>query len=86
MAEIQTAFDLDDDPTGGAREQQTAALLTQLQINPQQANEQQAAHPQADEPDEPDDPHRGRHHGARRVLDINLIYMEPQVEGVCARA
>ena len=47
MAEIQTAFDLDDDPIGEAQEQQTAALLTQLQINPKQTNEQQMAHSQA---------------------------------------
>lgn len=87
MAVIQTAFDLNDNEPkhntnvsseNSLQEQQTAAPLTQLQINPQQASEQQAL--KTSEEAEPDDPHRGRHHGTRRVLDINLIYMEPQVE------
>ena len=91
MAATQTALDLTENeadnnsahssdvqinPEENGQEQQTAALLTQLQINPQQSSEQQAA----SDDTEPDDPHRGRHHGARRVMDINLIYMEPQVE------
>ena len=74
----------DAEPTalqGQARDSEVASeqRLTELQINPQQANELQSIDTNNDAVANTENGH-GHHHDARSLLHIDTIYMEPQIE------